>query len=296
VKGSALARRRCQRGTWRTRISNGSRRSTTASSPGDRGAAAYSRRLRPLTTSTSGYGLRAPFSRGGSCPAGVRAKSSACRVKETLLTERTTCPSNQKACSLRPGRWRAACIVLPRGCEFVRRFRSGECAAEGALEAVPHRRRAVRVRGRQFEGRLVGHRWLLIIIVIVLSLAGRPEPAMIPYALAVILIVLAALGLLAAGWRVRSRRSYSLFAIDRRSPMRGTMPQASSQDQPHCDACQYERERAQVAAAVSHGVTQRCQESRRIAPRRTGFPDPGRSRREPWLSRRPGSTNLVSAP
>jgi hypothetical protein len=120
---------------------------------------------------------------------------------------------------------------------------------------------------------------------------------MIPYALAVVLVMLAALGLLAAAWRVRSRRSYSRFAIDRRSAMRGTMPQAACQDQPHCDACRYERDRAQLAARiVSHGGALRRQETRRIAPRGTGSPDPGRSRREPWLSRRPGSTNLVSAP
>lgn len=116
---------------------------------------------------------------------------------------------------------------------------------------------------------------------------------MIPYALGVISGLLAALGLLAAAWRVRSRRSYSRFAIDRHSAMRGTMPQAACQDQLHCDACQYERDRAQLAAGiVSHGGALRRQETRRIAPRETGFSDPGRSRREPWLSRRPGSTNL----
>jgi hypothetical protein len=119
---------------------------------------------------------------------------------------------------------------------------------------------------------------------------------MIPYAVAAILVMLAAIGLLAAAWRVRSHRSYSRFAIDRRSAMRGAMPQAAARDQPHCDACRYERDRAQLAAGmVSHGGAPRRQETRQIAPRGTGFPDLGRSRREPWLSRRRGSTNLGSA-
>ena len=113
---------------------------------------------------------------------------------------------------------------------------------------------------------------------------------MIPYAVAGVLVTLAAIGLLTAAWHLHSRRSRSGFAIDRRSAMRGAMDQASGRDRPLCDACRYERDRVQLAARiVSHGGAPRRQETRRIAPRGTGFPDPGRSRREPWLSGRPGS-------
>jgi hypothetical protein len=118
---------------------------------------------------------------------------------------------------------------------------------------------------------------------------------MIPYAVAGVLVTLAAIGLLAA-WHVHSRRSRSGFAIDSRSAMRGAMDQTAARDRAHCDACRYERDRIQLAARiVSHAGAPRRQETWRIAPRGTGFRDPGRSRREPWLSRRPGSTDLAGA-
>jgi len=111
---------------------------------------------------------------------------------------------------------------------------------------------------------------------------------MIPYSVAVLVFTLAAIGLLAAAWRVRSRRSRSGFAIDRRPARRGDTHAAAGRDRPHCDACRYERDRAQLAARIgSHGGALRRRETRRIPPRDMGFSDPGRSRREPWLSRRP---------
>jgi len=110
---------------------------------------------------------------------------------------------------------------------------------------------------------------------------------MIPYGLALILLLmLGAAALVAVAWDTHSRSG--LPDLDRAdSPATHHL---TSGDRPHCDACRYERERAKLASrTVRRDGAWKRQEMRRIAPRQPVRPDPGRSRREPWLSHRPAA-------
>jgi hypothetical protein len=120
---------------------------------------------------------------------------------------------------------------------------------------------------------------------------------MIPYALALILAMLSAVALGAIAWQAYSViRSRSPLSTLDRAEVSPAIRRFTSRDQPHCDACRYERERAKLASqAVLSKMARRRQESRRIAPRQQGSPDPRRSRRDPSLSRRPGTEHLSSA-
>jgi hypothetical protein len=102
---------------------------------------------------------------------------------------------------------------------------------------------------------------------------------MIPYGLALILVMLGAAALVAV--------ARQQLVIRSRGP---ETHRFTSRDRPHCDACRYERERAKLASRTvrSDGGRKR-HDIRRIAPRQHASPDPGRSRREPWLSHRPAA-------
>jgi hypothetical protein len=96
---------------------------------------------------------------------------------------------------------------------------------------------------------------------------------MIPYGLALILVMLGVAALVAVARQPRSViRSRSL---DRAENSPGTH-RVTSRDRPHCDACRYERERAKLAGSTvrSDGGRKR-HDIRRIAPRQHASPDPG---------------------
>lgn len=110
---------------------------------------------------------------------------------------------------------------------------------------------------------------------------------MIPYGLALILVMLGAAALVAVAWAAHSRSGRP--DLDRADSPVATH-HLNSRERPLCDACRYERERAKLASRTvqSDGAWKR-REIRRIAPRQYVSPNPGRSRREPWLSHRPAA-------
>jgi hypothetical protein len=108
---------------------------------------------------------------------------------------------------------------------------------------------------------------------------------MIPYGLALILVMLGVAALVAVARQLHSViRSRGLDRAEN-SPETHRL---TARDRPHCDACRYERERAKLAGHTVRSDGGR-QHIRRIAPRQHASPDPGRARREPWLSHHPAA-------